>query len=205
MHTLRSIARTFRTLERGPKMISYHPLTLQNRHTSPLILIMGHPLLTCTLRMTHQPGTSTRAGIDLHLGQKPKLGGGIPTSHSFIYHILSVLCTSTFPFLSFRLLFLFCYCFPKYKKTKNISVVSLCLFLQFLLLVCFTFQFQFIIQKPKKIWLCLLVSFWSCLKFKNPKIFVVLLRFCKVCCRVQQSSVTPLELGYHFTSFKPHK
>jgi hypothetical protein len=68
-------------------------------------------------------------GIDLHLGQKPKLGGGIPTSHSFIHHILSELCISIFCFLSFSLLFLFCFYFPKHKKTKNISVVSLCLLL----------------------------------------------------------------------------
>jgi hypothetical protein len=41
-------------------------------------------------------------------------------------------------------------------------------------------------------------------KLKTPKIFVVLLWFCKVCCRVQ-SPVTPLELGIHFILFKPHK
>jgi hypothetical protein len=66
-------------------------------------------------------------GIDLHLGQKPKLGWGTPTIHSSTYHILSVLCISMFHFLSF----LCCSCsyfyFPKHKKTKNISVVSLCL------------------------------------------------------------------------------
>jgi hypothetical protein len=39
---------------------------------------------------------------------------------------------------------------------------------------------------------------------ENPKIFVALLRFCKVYSRVQ-SPVTPLELGYHFILFKPHK
>jgi 5-methylcytosine-specific restriction endonuclease McrA len=68
-----------------------------------------------------------RVGIDLHLGQKPKLGGGTPTIHSSIYHILSVLCISVFRFLPF----LCCSCsyfyFPKHKKTKNISFVSLCL------------------------------------------------------------------------------
>jgi hypothetical protein len=67
-----------------------------------------------------------RVGIDFHLGQKPKLGGGTPTTHSSIHHILSVLCISMF-----RFLFLCCscsyFCFPKHKKTKNISVVSLVL------------------------------------------------------------------------------
>jgi hypothetical protein len=66
-----------------------------------------------------------RVGIDLHLGQKPKLGGGMPTTDSSIHHILSVLCKSMFRFLSFSLLFLFYFCFPKYKKTKNIFVISL--------------------------------------------------------------------------------
>jgi hypothetical protein len=70
-----------------------------------------------------------RIRIDLHLGQKPKLGGGIPTSHSSIHYILSELCISMFHFISFSLLFLFCFYFPKHKKTKNISVVSLCLLL----------------------------------------------------------------------------
>jgi hypothetical protein len=41
-------------------------------------------------------------------------------------------------------------------------------------------------------------------KSKTPKIFVALLWFCEVYCRVQ-SSVTPLELGIHFILFKPHK
>jgi hypothetical protein len=40
-------------------------------------------------------------GIDLHLGQNPKLGGGIPISHSSIHHIPSELCISMFHFLLF--------------------------------------------------------------------------------------------------------
>jgi hypothetical protein len=75
-------------------------------------------------RTTEVPprGRVGRARIDLHLGQKPKLGGGTPMIHSSTYHILSVLCISMFCFL-------YCSCsyfyFPKHKKTKNISVVSL--------------------------------------------------------------------------------
>jgi hypothetical protein len=79
--------------------------------------------------ITHQPGAITRVGIDLHLGQKPMLGGGVPTTHSSIHHILSGLRIFMFRFLSFSLLFLFYFCFPKHKKTKNIYVISLCLFL----------------------------------------------------------------------------
>jgi hypothetical protein len=80
-----------------------------------------------------------RVGIDLHLGQKPKLRGGIPTSHSFIHHILSELCISMFCFLSFSLLFLFCSYFPKHKKTKIFLLFLFVCFFSFLVLVCFTF------------------------------------------------------------------
>jgi hypothetical protein len=41
-------------------------------------------------------------------------------------------------------------------------------------------------------------------KIENQKIFVVVLQFCKVYCRVQ-SPMTPLELGIHFILFKPLK
>jgi hypothetical protein len=67
-----------------------------------------------------------RAGIDLHLGQKPKLGGRY-ADDSLIY--ISYFVGT----LYIHVLFSFLYCshsyfyFPKHKKTKNISVVSLCL------------------------------------------------------------------------------
>jgi hypothetical protein len=78
-----------------------------------------------------------------------------------------------------------------------------CFFI-FLVLVCFTFYFRFGIQKIQKDFALFAISFCSFLKFENPKIFVILFRFCKVCYRVR-SPVTPLELGYHFVLFKPHK
>jgi hypothetical protein len=59
-------------------------------HTSSLIMIMGlllhlhESLITIMLTMTHQPGAITSVGIDLHLGQKPKLGGRY-TNNSLIY------------------------------------------------------------------------------------------------------------------------
>jgi hypothetical protein len=59
-------------------------------------------------------------------------------------------------------------------------------------------------EKSKNILLYLLFPSVLVAKFENPKIFVVLLQFCKVCCRVQ-SIMTPLELGIHFILFKPHK
>jgi hypothetical protein len=42
-----------------------------------------------------------------------------------------------------------------------------------------------IFKKSKNIFLCLLFPSVLVSKIKNPKIFVVLLRFCKVYCRVQ--------------------
>jgi hypothetical protein len=94
-----------------------------------LQLHLHESLITIMPMMTHQHGAITSVGIDLHLGQKPKLRGGMPTTHSSIHHILSGLCISMFRFFSFSLLFLFCFYFPKHKKTKNISVISLYLLL----------------------------------------------------------------------------
>jgi hypothetical protein len=80
--------------------------------------------------MTHQIGACTRDGIDLHLGQKPKLGGRY-ADNTLIY-------TSYFVgtlYIHVSLSFLCCSCsyfyFLKHKKTKNISVVSLYLPLLF--------------------------------------------------------------------------
>ena len=71
-----------------------------------------------------------RAGSDLHLGQKPKLGGGIPTSHTHLYIILCwYFVYPCFVFFLSFFSFLLCCCFSKHKKTKNISVVSLYSFL----------------------------------------------------------------------------
>jgi hypothetical protein len=92
--------------------------------------------------MTHQLGAITGDGIDLHLGQKPKLGGGMPTIHSSIYHILSVLCISMFRFLFLVVLVLI----STFQKTKRPKIFPLFLFVclfSFLALVCFVFYFWF--------------------------------------------------------------
>jgi hypothetical protein len=93
-----------------------------------------------TPMMIHQHGACIGDEVDLHLGQKPKLGGGTPTIYSSTYNILSVLCISMFRFLFFIVLVLL-FTIPKHKKTKNISFVSLCLPFQLLALVCFTCYF----------------------------------------------------------------
>jgi hypothetical protein len=165
-----SLTRTWRStlsmctmMERGPKIILSSPPIVGSSHTSSLILIMGlllhlhERLIMIMLTMTHRPRAITSIGIDLHLGQKPKLGGRY-TDNSLIYtSYLSGLCISMFHFLSCSLLFLFYFCFPKHKRPK--------IFLLFLF-VCF---FSFLVIGL----LHLLVSVWYS---KNPKIF------CFVCC-----------------------
>jgi hypothetical protein len=68
------------TMRRAPRS-RVNPPTLRTSHMSNLIMIMRHQLHlhesrgTSTPMMTHQPGATTGVGIDLHLGQKPKLWG----------------------------------------------------------------------------------------------------------------------------------
>jgi hypothetical protein len=76
------------------------------------------------------------------------------------------------------------------------------LFLFVCLLVCYLWFallaiFGLLFEKSKNILLCLLFPSVLVSKIENPKIFAILLWFCKVCCRVQ-SPVTPLELGIPF-------
>jgi hypothetical protein len=98
-------------------------------------MIMRHQLHlresrgSITPMMTHQLGAATKAGIDLHLGQKPKLGGRY-ADDSLIY--ISYFVGSLYIHVSLSFYFVascFYFCFPKHKNTKNISVVSLYLVL----------------------------------------------------------------------------
>jgi hypothetical protein len=74
-------------------------------------------------------GKVGRVGIDLHLGQKPKLGGRY-TDDSLTYILYFVGPLYIHVLLSFYLVAsCFYFCFPKHKKTKNISVVSFYLLL----------------------------------------------------------------------------
>jgi hypothetical protein len=70
-------------------------------------------------------GRVGRAGIDLHLGQKTKLGGRY-ADDSLIYILYFVGPLYIHVSLSFVVSRFYFY-FPKHKKTKNISVYSLCL------------------------------------------------------------------------------
>src|SRR4051812_6165976 len=99
-----------------------------------------------------------------------------------------------FVYLCFTFFLVFASALPKHKKTKNIIVVPLGLFLCFLALVC--------LKKIQKEFSLFVFALSACFKkSKTPKIFVVLLWFCEVRCRVQRSSV---EFGLMLL-FKPHK
>jgi hypothetical protein len=122
---------------------------------------------TITLMMTHQPGAATRAGIDLHLGKSPSLGGGTLTIHSSTYHILSVLCISMFHFL-------YCSCsYFHFSNTQKDQKYFRC-FSLFTFLVCYLWfallaTFGLIFEKSKNILLGLLFPSVLVSKIENPK------------------------------------
>jgi hypothetical protein len=147
-------------------------------------------------------GRVGRVGIDLHLGQKPKLGGRY-TDDALIY--ISYFVGPLYIHVLLSLLFQFLFLLSKTQKDqKYFHCFSLLVFLVCYLWFALLAIFGLLLENPKTF--CFVCYFLSFLfqKSKTPKIFVVLLRFCEVCCRVQ-SPVTPLELGIHFILFKPHK
>jgi hypothetical protein len=122
---------------------------------SSLVMITRHQLYLhesrgmITPMMTHQPGATTRAGIDLHLGQKPKLGGRY-IDDSLIY--ISYFVGPLYIHVSLSLLFSFLFLLSKTQKDQKY-------FRYFSLFVSLAFY----------LWFALLAIFgWY---LKNPKIF----------------------------------
>src|SRR4051812_37282466 len=145
-----------------------------------------------------------RIGHEFNLGQKPKLGGRYADNHSYLHIIFcrSIIypCFVFFLYFAVPILFLLS---KTQKKTKNISVVSLWLSLWFFVFGLLNLLVSLLFENPKIFYF---LCFCSCLsKIENPKIFCVLLWFCKVCCRVQWSMAAPLEFGYHIILFKPQE
>jgi hypothetical protein len=101
-----------------------------------------------------------RIGIDLHLGQKPKLGGGTSRTHSSTHHIFGTL------YIHVSLSFSLCSCFYfSFQNTKRPKIFLLFLFVclfSFLVLVCFTFYLWFGIGKIQKDFALFAVSFCAC-------------------------------------------
>jgi hypothetical protein len=140
---------------------------------SSLIMIMRHQLHlhesrgTITPMMTHQPGATTRAGIDLHLGQKPKLGGRY-ADVSLIY--ISYFVGPMYIHVSLSLLFLFLFLLSKTQKDqKYFHCFSLFAFLVCYLWFAFLAIFGLVIEKSKNILLCLRFPFVLVSKIENPK------------------------------------
>jgi hypothetical protein len=130
--------------------------------------------------MTHQLGVAIRVGIDLHLGQKPKLGGRY-ADDSLIYISYFVGSLYIHFSLSFYLVAsCFYFCFPKHKKTKNISVVSLFLLLKFATFGLLYLLFSVCYLKTQKYFALFAILSVFVSKIKNPKNICVLFRFCKV-------------------------
>jgi hypothetical protein len=102
-----------------------------------------------TPMMTHQPGETTRARIDLQLGQKPKLGGRY-ADDSLIY--ISYFVGPLYIHFLLSLLFLFLFLLSKTQKDQKYFrcfslFVSLAFYLWFALLAIFGLKFE----KPKNI------------------------------------------------------
>src|SRR4051812_46752119 len=127
--------------------ISTGTIRRKRPHMTPRYTIQGRPRARTRTREVPRHTTEVHLlghhGVEPHLGQKPKLGGGTPTSHSSTYHVLSVLCISMF-----RFLFGFCFRFPKTQKYQKYFLCFSLFVSLFLALVCLK-------EKSKKILLCL--------------------------------------------------
>jgi hypothetical protein len=109
-------------------------------------------------------------GIDLHIGQKPKLGGEVRQQ---LTHLYIIFCRY-FVYPCFAFFLFLCYsCFiSAFQNTKRPKIFPLFLFVcffSFLVLVCFTFYFRFGIRKIQKDFTLFVVSFCPCLKIQKPK------------------------------------
>jgi hypothetical protein len=83
-----------------------------------LLLHLHESQITIMPMMTHQPGAITGVGIDLHLGQKPKLGGRY-ADDSLIYTSYFIGTLYIHVSLSFSLLFLFLFLLSKTQKDQK--------------------------------------------------------------------------------------
>jgi hypothetical protein len=123
-------------------------------------------LLRCT---TEAPphGQVGRVGIDLHLGQKPKLGGRY-ADDSLIY--ISYIVGPMYIHVSLSLLFLLL--FTLFQNTKRPKIFPVFLFvclLVFYLWFALLAIFGLLFEKSKNILLCLLLPSALVSKIENPK------------------------------------
>jgi len=135
-------------------------------------------------RITPAPHLGIR-GVDPHLGQKPKLGGGTPIAHSSTYHILSDICISIFSlsfrfaFLLFLYLFLFLFAFS-FQNTKRTKIFLLFLFICFFGFSAFGLPYLLVAScylKTQKDFDLFATLVGSCFKSKNQKKNILLRHF----------------------------
>src|SRR3954470_254321 len=90
------MARMLGMMKETPRIILFSNRALQDLPTNnltmitdPLLLLHSKSQSMTMLGMIHLLGAGVQHGNDLHLGQKPKLEGGMQTSRSFTHRILS--------------------------------------------------------------------------------------------------------------------
>ena len=127
----------------------------------------------------------------------------MPTSSlilSYSYHVGTLYIHVLVCFFSFVSCVHFI--FAKHQKTKNISFISLAF--EFVVLVYFIFRFGLLFKNPKRFcFVCLFLSMLALIR--KPKNICCSSAVLYSCFRSSKFFVVPLGLGYHFTSFKPHK
>jgi hypothetical protein len=122
-------------------------------------------------------GQIGRAGIDLHLGQKPKLGGRY-ADDTLIY--ISYFVGTLYIRVSLSLLFLFLFLLSKTQKDqKYFRCFSLFAFLVFWLWFALLAIFGLIFEKSKNILLCLLFPSVLVSKSKTQKYLLFFFGFVK--------------------------
>ena len=167
---------------------------------------ISHPaMMMVLLRRTMEVPRLGPLGIDLHLGQKPKLGGRY-TDVSLIDISYSVGALYIHISLSFICSCLWClfYQNPKIPKIFSLFLYAFILVIRVVVLFCL-FDFRVDIQKNPKIFSFLFASSLLCFKIrKHQKYLLFFFGFVKFAAAFI-ISVTPLELGYHFILFKMHK
>jgi hypothetical protein len=123
-----------------------------------------------TPMMTHQPGATTGVGIDLHLGQKPKLGGRY-ADDSLIY--ISYFVGPLYIHVSLSLLFSFSFLLSKTQKDqKYFCYFSLFVFLAFYLWFALLAIFGCYLKNPK-IFCLVAIFFRSCFKNRKPQKYLL--------------------------------
>jgi hypothetical protein len=119
--------------------------------------------------MTRQHGACTGDEIDLHLGQKPKLGGRY-TDDSLIYisYFFGPLYIHVFLYFPFFLIFIFLLSKTQ-KDQKYFRCFSLFASVAFYLWFALFSIFGLVFEKSKNILLCLLFSLPFLLQNRKPK------------------------------------